>query len=156
MGSTVIRSRKEIIRSILHRAFEENRGAEAILLIQWRKAAANHEAENGIAALEAKLNLLEFNQHKSTGSRALDAFNLKQHIEEQSNPEKAKHRLRDESQVVKKTFQNLLAESDIRVDISFLQAHLKYSDNLALVRNETPDGQSFYETRKSEGQPVLH
>lgn len=46
-----IRSRKELKRSLLKRAIQDNRGAEIILLIQWRLAASKHVCEDGLDQL---------------------------------------------------------------------------------------------------------
>lgn len=68
--STSTRSRKEVMRSILKRAFQENRGAEAILLIQWRKALVAHQAESDVAKLK------KFEEVNAGQPRAIRALNM--------------------------------------------------------------------------------
>lgn len=73
--SNSVRSRKEVMRSILKRAFQENRGAEAILLIQWRKALVAHQAQSDVAKLK------KFEEENHGQPRAIRALNM---IEEMS------------------------------------------------------------------------
>jgi hypothetical protein len=68
--SNSVRSRKEVMRSILKRAFQENRGAEAILLIQWRKALVAHQAESDVAKLK------KFEADNRGQPRAIRALNM--------------------------------------------------------------------------------
>jgi hypothetical protein len=61
---------KKIKYGLLKRAFNENRGAEMILLIQWRLAYERHMNEGGVKALRA------FEQKNANQPRAIRALNL--------------------------------------------------------------------------------
>ena len=62
--------RKKVKHRLLRRAFEQNRGAEVILLIQWRTALEDHRNVDG-----AKLARL-FNQENDGQPQAIRALNL--------------------------------------------------------------------------------
>jgi hypothetical protein len=64
--------RQRTMRSLLHRAFEQNRGAEMILLIQWRLAQESHK-NVGFAKLARKF---LFDEGNATQPRAIRALNL--------------------------------------------------------------------------------
>ncbi len=61
---------QENLRQYLKRAFAENRGAEAILLIMWRRAQVRHIAGNGVARLK------EFEMNFYGQPRAVRALNM--------------------------------------------------------------------------------
>lgn len=144
----MIRTKKDIKKSLLKRAISQGRGADVILLIQWRKAVTQHEANKGIQALEEKIKLLKFNQEEpKTGSRCLDAFNLKRHIDGSGE------RL---VSTQKKTFKNILEKGNIRLGISFVQAHAMFHNNSVLVKHAREDGSHYYVSKISDRQPVLH
>lgn len=62
--------RKKTLHRYLKRAFDENRGAEAILLWQWRKAIVAHENEQGVAAMK------KFDKRNAGQPKAIRALNL--------------------------------------------------------------------------------
>lgn len=61
---------KKLKHSLLRRAFDENRGAEVILLIQWRLAHERYKNEGGVKALRA------FEADNKSQPRAIRALNL--------------------------------------------------------------------------------
>lgn len=61
---------KKLKHSMLKRAFNENRGGEVILLMQWRLAQVRHEAEKDKEALS------KFEEQNTGQPRALRALNL--------------------------------------------------------------------------------
>lgn len=61
---------KKLKYSLLRRAFNQNRGGEVILLIQWRTAAERHKNAEGAAAARA------FEEENAGQPRALRALNL--------------------------------------------------------------------------------
>ena len=62
--------RKQLLQRLLRRAFAENRGAEMILLIQWRSAAERHQSEPALKELA------EFNAQNEGQPQAVRALNL--------------------------------------------------------------------------------
>lgn len=88
---------KKLKHSLLRRAFDQNRGGEVILLIQWRAAAVRHAAEKDVETLK------EFERRNAGQPRAIRALNL---IEEQ-NGNNVIHRLTEEKPTVKSLFDRL-------------------------------------------------
>lgn len=70
-SDTSVRTRKEIKQSLLRRAIQEGRGAEMILLIQWRLQQIRHEASHDKDILEESL-LVDEGQPRSV--RMLNAL----------------------------------------------------------------------------------
>lgn len=70
---------KKLKHSLLRRAFNENRGAEVILLIQWRSAWVRHNAEKDAETLKT------FEARNEGQPRAIRALNL---IEEQNGSDR--------------------------------------------------------------------
>ncbi|MFA5591732.1 MAG: hypothetical protein WC989_00260 [Micavibrio sp.] len=64
------KARKKLKYSLLRRAFQENRGAEVILLIQWRLAQERHKSAPGAAIAKA------FIEEQGSQPRAIRALNL--------------------------------------------------------------------------------
>lgn len=64
-------ARKRVKHSLLKRAFEQNRGAEVILMIQWRTAQESHKNE-GFAKLARKFLIDEGNACQPRSIRALN------------------------------------------------------------------------------------
>ena len=60
----MIRSKKDLARSLLSRAFQENRGAKMILTLQWMKAKAAHQA-SGVSEALKEFEQANFGQPKS-------------------------------------------------------------------------------------------
>lgn len=73
-----VRSRKQIQKGLLRRAFERG-GAEARekmqLLIEWRIAACRHSNEQALQAFSDDYRLDDMQNYVSSGSRGIDAFN---------------------------------------------------------------------------------
>lgn len=61
---------KKLKHSLLRRAFDENRGAEVILMIQWRLAHERYKNEGGVKALRA------FERENAGQARSIRALNL--------------------------------------------------------------------------------
>ena len=83
---------KKLKHSLLRRAFNENRGGEVILLIQWRVAAVRHAARKDVETLK------EFECRNAGQPRAIRALNL---IEEQ-NGNNVIHKLTEEKATLDK------------------------------------------------------
>lgn len=88
---------KKLKHSMLRRAFNENRGGEMILLIQWRSAQVRHTAQKDVEALR------KFEEKNAGQPRAIRALNL---IEEQ-NGNNVIHKLTAEPERPKTIFERL-------------------------------------------------
>lgn len=88
---------KKLKHSLLRRAFDQNRGGEVILLIQWRSALVRHQAEKDAETLK------EFQKRNENQPRAIRALNL---LEEQ-NGSGVTHKLAEEKPTAKSIFQKL-------------------------------------------------
>lgn len=90
---------KKLKHSLLRRAFDQNRGPEVILLIQWRAAAVRHAAEKDAETLK------KFHEKNAGQPRAIRALNL---IEE-TNGSGVTHRLSTEPEKPRTIFERLAA-----------------------------------------------
>ena len=89
---------KKLKHSLLRRAFDQNRGGEVILLIQWRAAAVRHAAERDVEILK------KFEERNAGQPRAIRALNL---IEEQ-NGSNTIHKLTEDKTSPRSTFQQVV------------------------------------------------
>ena len=77
-SKSVVRSRKQIIKGLLTRAFSRSQedGEKMQLLIEWRLAACNYENTKALRQFTSDYQLDDMRNYVSTGSRGLDAFNF--------------------------------------------------------------------------------
>lgn len=123
---------KKLKHSLLRRAFDQNRGPEVILLIQWRAALVRHKAEKDAETLK------EFQQRNEGQPRAVRALNL---IEEQ-NGSNVRHKLSEEKPAIKSMFDLLAAvpkEKQIIFTDKAREAKIKAYENVPALHADHYD-----------------
>lgn len=161
-SAPAVRSRKEIQRGLLKRAFE--RGGEPErekmkLLIEWRIAACHHANEQALLDFEDTYNAEAFNQTKQESSRWMNATNFIAHAEGRDE------RLRFT------TYDDYVAalKAQIKADQPAVDRHNKLMDiilnapqfDLKAIRNSRPGApieidppQPVLHDRRSDSDPV--